>query len=291
MCSIGPNGGMDRRQSMDFVGKVGRKGVKKDKNGCNLVKNLLYCIGQSIIFRQGGENGQMVRLDKYLSERGLASRRELKDLIRAGRVLVDGVPAKNPELKIDPELAQVSVDGTRINAARYRTYMLDKPLGVVTAREDEKEKTVLDLLPPELRRLELFPVGRLDKDTSGLLLLTNDGDFAHRVISPKSAVEKCYSALVEGELSPEDVEAFRAGLVLRDGTRCLPAGLEILEPDRCLVYVTEGKYHQVRRMLASRGKPVLALRRLSIGSLRLDDALGPGGWKELGPEDLCRVFS
>ena len=124
-----------------------------------------------------------------------------------------------------------------------------------------------------------------------MLLLTNDGDFAHRVISPKSAVEKCYCASVEGTASREDAEAFREGLTLRDGTRCLPAGLEILADGRLLVTVTEGKYHQVRRMLASRGLPVLELRRLSIGGLRLDEKLGPGGWKELSQEDLCRVFS
>ena len=136
----------------------------------------------------------------------------------------------------------------------------------------------------------LSPVGRLDKDTSGLLLLSNDGDFLHRVISPKSAVEKCYCATVEGEPDEEDVKAFREGLLLRDGTECLPAKLELLGNGRCLVRVTEGKYHQVRRMLASRGLPVKELKRLSIGNLLLDENLGPGGWKELGQEDLCRVF-
>ena len=194
----------------------------------------------------------MLRLDKYLSDRGAGSRRELRDLIRNGRVSVNGLTATQPEMKIDPDTAVVLLDGNRISASRYRTFMMDKPLGVVTATEDREEKTVIDLLPPELRRLGLFPVGRLDKDTSGLLLLTNDGDFAHRVISPKSAVEKCYCAKVEGTASSEDVAAFREGLTLRDGTHCQSAGLEILEDGRCLVRVTEGKYHQVRRMLASR---------------------------------------
>ena len=233
----------------------------------------------------------MLRLDKFLSEQGLASRRELKDIIRSGRVSVDGQRVTNPEMKIDPERSAVTLDGERISAQRFHTFMLDKPLGVVTATEDSREKTVLDLLPPELRRMGVFPVGRLDKDTSGLLLLTNDGDLAHRVISPKSAVEKCYSAKVDGVLTEEDVEAFRSGLVLKDGTRCLPAELTILEADSCLVRLTEGKYHQVRRMLASRGKPVLTLRRVSIGALELDAALGPGGWKELDEAALCRVFS
>ena len=233
----------------------------------------------------------MLRLDKFLSERGVASRKELKEIIRSGRVCVDGVPQCRPEAKIDPERSVIQVDGKQISSRRSHSYMLHKPLGVVTATEDRSEKTVLDLLPPELRRLGLFPVGRLDKDTSGLLILTNDGDFAHRAISPKSTVEKCYSARVEGVLDEEDRRAFLEGITLKDGTRCLPAKLEILEKDLCLVHITEGKYHQVRRMLASRGKPVLTLHRLSIGALRLDESLAPGEWRELSEEDLCRVFS
>ena len=130
--------------------------------------------------------------------------------IRSGRAAVNGIPERSPERKIDPETDQVSFDSRIISASRFHTIMMDKPLGVVTATEDKREKTVLDLLPPELRRMGLFPVGRLDKDTSGLLLLTNDGDFAHRVISPKSAVEKCYCAIVEGEASAEDAAAFQA---------------------------------------------------------------------------------
>lgn len=232
-----------------------------------------------------------VRLDKYLADRGVASRKELREIVRSGRVAVNGVTVTEPERKLDPEAVTITLDGRELSASCLRYFMLDKPLGVVTATEDAREKTVLELFPPELRRLGIFPVGRLDKDTSGLLLLTNDGEFAHRVISPKSAVEKCYSAKVDGELDEEDVLAFREGLVLRDGTRCLPAVLEPLGSGLCLVRVTEGKYHQVRRMLASRGKPVLELRRLSIGALTLDETLGPGGWKELENEALCRVFS
>ena len=234
---------------------------------------------------------ERLRLDKFLADRGVASRKELRDIIRSGRVVVNGKPERRPETKVDPQTDVVSFDGRVLDASPSCTIMLDKPLGVVTATEDKTEKTVLDLLPPELKRRGLFPVGRLDKDTSGLLLLTNDGDFAHRVISPKSAVEKCYCASVEGRASEEDAAAFQEGLLLRDGTKCLPASLEILEDGRLLVTVTEGKYHQVRRMLASRGLPVLSLRRLSIGGLYLDESLGPGGWKELGQDDLCRVFS
>ena len=136
----------------------------------------------------------------------------------------------------------------------------------------------------------LFPVGRLDKDTSGLLLLTNDGELAHKIISPKSGIPKRYLAEVEGEPDAEDVRAFREGLVLGDGTQCLPAELELLGGKTCLVTVMEGKYHQVKRMLAARGKPVRALRRLAVGGLELDESLGPGGFRELTEEDLCKVL-
>ena len=232
-----------------------------------------------------------MRLDKLLADMGAASRRELREIIRAGRVQVAGVPETRPERKLDPDAAAVTLDGKTLRYRRYRYYMIDKPVGVVTAVEDKKQQTVLDLLPLELRRLGLFPVGRLDKDTSGLLLLTNDGDFAHRVISPKSCVKKQYYAEVEGEADEEDAAAFSRGIVLKDGTQCLPAELKPLGGGRCLVTVMEGKYHQVRRMLASRGKPVLALRRLSIGGLELGEALGPGGFRELDEQDLCTLFN
>lgn len=233
----------------------------------------------------------LIRLDKVLADLGLGSRRELKELIRGGHVRIDGVVCLKPEQKLEPERQKLSVDGEELLVRRLRYFMLDKPAGVVTATEDREQKTVLDLLPPELRRLGLFPVGRLDKDTSGLLLLTNDGEFAHRVISPKSCVEKRYYADINGEVTREDVAAFAAGLLLRDGTVCLPAGLERAGEHACCVTVTEGKYHQVKRMLASRGKPVQTLRRLSIGALVLDESLGPGGIRELTQEDLCKLFT
>lgn len=233
----------------------------------------------------------LYRLDRLLSEAGLASRRELKEIIKSGRVAVDGLAVTRPETKVDTDKSHVALDGREIRYSKYRYYMMDKPCGVLTATEDPKQKTVLDLVTPEMRRMGLFPVGRLDKDTSGLLLLTDDGDFAHRVISPKFCVEKMYYARVEGELGPEDAAVFEEGLVLRDGTRCLPAKLEILGAQECRVTVREGKYHQVRRMLASRENHVLELRRLSIGELELDENLGPGGFRELEQNDLCRVFS
>lgn len=232
----------------------------------------------------------LMRLDKMLADQGVASRKELREIIRSGRVCVDGATETHPERKLDPTLAAVTLDGERVGYRRFHYYMLDKPVGVVTATEDRRQRTVLDLLPAELRRLGLFPVGRLDKDTSGLLLLTDDGDFAHRVISPKSCVKKRYYAEVEGEADEQDALAFSRGIVLGDGTRCLPAELELLGGGRCLVTVMEGKYHQVRRMLASRGKPVLTLRRLSVGGLRLEESLGPGGFRELSEQDLCTLF-
>lgn len=232
-----------------------------------------------------------VRLDKFLADQGVASRKELREIIRSGRVQIEGYTVRKPEQKLDPEKEKVSLDGNVLGASALRYFLMDKPEGVLTATEDAEQQTVLDLLPPELQRLCLFPVGRLDKDTSGLLLLTNDGDFAHRVISPKSAVEKRYYARVDGNVDAEDAEAFRTGVVLRDGTKCLPARLEADGPGACFVTVVEGKYHQVKRMLASRGKPVLTLRRVAVGTLELTGPPQPGHWKELTKEDLCRVFS
>ena len=228
-------------------------------------------------------------MDKLLADLGVATRSELRDIIRSGRVQVDGAVVTHPEQRFDSEACRIVLDGKELNYSVFHYYMMDKPEGVLSVTEDRKQKTVLDLLPPELRRMGLFPVGRLDKDTSGLLLLTNDGEFSHRVISPKSGIEKRYEARVEGMPDEEDVRAFAEGLTLGDGTKCLPAKLEITGTDRCYVTVMEGKYHQVKRMLASRGKPVRTLRRLSVGALALD-LRAPGDFRELTQEDLCKVF-
>lgn len=232
----------------------------------------------------------MMRLDKLLCDMGIASRSELRQIIRSGRVLVDGAAVTAPEKRIDSDSSRIVLDGRELRYKRFHYYMMDKPSGVLSATEDSRQRTVLDLLPAELKRMGLFPVGRLDKDTSGLLLLTNDGDFAHRVISPKSGIWKLYLAKVDGELDAEDVRAFKEGLILADGTKCLSAGLELLGRGNCLVKVTEGKYHQVKRMLASRGAPVLELRRLTIGGLELDEKLGPGGFRELQDRELDMLF-
>lgn len=231
-----------------------------------------------------------MRLDKYLSDCGAASRRESKRLIRAGRVTVDGRPAAGPEQALEPETARVCLDGAPLRYSRFHYYMMDKPAGVLTATRDGAQKTVLDLLPPELRR-GLVPAGRLDKDTTGLLLLTDDGDYVHRVISPRSHVPKVYLARTDGMPTRADVERFARGVTLGDGTRCLPARLELLpEQGGCCVTVREGKYHMVKRMLAGCGTPVLALRRLAIGALELDASLGPGGFRALSAAEAERVF-
>lgn len=227
----------------------------------------------------------MERLDKIISATGKKSRREVREIVRQGRVLVDGKPAPAADMKVDPQTAVILLDGEPLGYEKFTYVMLHKPAGVLTATEDRRQETVLDLLPPELRRRALSPVGRLDKDTEGLLLLTNDGQLAHRLLSPKSHVDKVYYARVDGALEPGDIAAFAAGMTLGDGLECLPAGLEILSPTEALVTLREGKFHQVKRMLAARGKPVLYLKRLSMGWLRLDPALAPGAWRMLTEEE------
>lgn len=232
----------------------------------------------------------MERLDKLLAGTGKWSRREVKGLVRQGLVRVDGRLAASAEDKLDPASAIVTVAGETISLCRFTYVMLHKPAGVLTATEDRKQPTVLDLLPPELRRIGLAPVGRLDKDTEGLLLLTNDGELAHRLLSPKYHVEKRYLARVDGELSAADAEAFARGMTLGDGLECLPAGLEVL-PDRvCIVTLREGKFHQVKRMLAARGAPVLYLKRLSMGPLTLDDSLAAGAYRLLRAEEISALY-
>lgn len=232
----------------------------------------------------------MERLDKLLAGTGKWSRREVKALVRQGLVRVDGRLAASAEDKLDPAAAIITVAGETIALHRFTYVMLHKPAGVLTATEDRKQPTVLDLLPPELRRIGLAPVGRLDKDTEGLLLLTNDGELAHRLLSPKYHVDKRYLARVDGELSAADAEAFARGMTLGDGLECLPAGLEVL-PDRvCVVTLREGKFHQVKRMLAARGAPVLYLKRLSMGPLTLDDSLAAGAYRLLRAEEISALY-
>ena len=222
----------------------------------------------------------MERLDKFLCDSGAGTRSQVKAILKSGRVTVDGKPEKDGSRKIDPDKNAVCLDGGVLGGKRRMVVMLNKPAGYVTATEDPVEKTVMELLPPEMKHLELKPVGRLDKATEGLLLFTNDGDLLHRLISPKKEVPKVYYARHEGTAGEEDVAAFAAGLTLRDGTVCLSAKLEPLGVGESLVTVCEGKYHQVRRMMASRNMTVLYLERRQEGCLTLG-ALPRGQVREL----------
>lgn len=222
----------------------------------------------------------MERLDKILAATGLCSRREVKELVRQGRVQVDGMTAVSPQQKVEAETAAITLDGRAVTYRRYTYVMLHKPAGLLSATEDSRQATVLSLLPPELQKQGLAPVGRLDKDTEGLLLLTNDGPLTHRLLSPKYRIDKVYYARIDGAVDAADCAAFAAGVPLSDFT-CLPATLQPLGPGECLVTVQEGKFHQVKRMLGARGKPVTYLKRLAMGPLRLDETLPCGQWRLL----------
>ena len=228
----------------------------------------------------------MERLDKFLCDSGVGTRSQVKAILKSGRVTVDGKPEKDNSRKIDPKTQSICLDGELLSGKRRCVVMLNKPAGFVTATEDPVERTVMELLPDELKHLDVKPVGRLDKATEGLLLFTNDGDLLHRLISPKKEVPKVYYARHEGEAGQADVEAFAAGLTLRDGTVCLPARLEPLGAGESLIAVCEGKYHQVRRMMASRGMTVLYLERRQEGNLVLGD-LPRGQVRELTEEEIA----
>ena len=227
----------------------------------------------------------MERLDKFLCDSGAGTRSQVKVILKMGRVTVDGKVEKDNSRKIAPETQMITLDGEVLGGKRRVVVMLNKPAGFVTATEDPVEKTVMELLPLEMKYLDLKPVGRLDKATEGLLLFTNDGDLLHRLISPKKEVPKIYYARHEGQAEQTDVDAFAAGLTLRDGTVCLPAVLQPLGPGESLVTVCEGKYHQVRRMMASRNMTVLYLERRQEGALTLGD-LPRGQVRELTEAEI-----
>ena len=212
----------------------------------------------------------MMRLDKFLCDCAVGTRSQVKSILKAGRVTVDGMTEKDGSRKISPEQA-VCLDGEALTATGTVVVMLNKPAGFVTATTDEKEPTVMELLSADIRKLDVKPVGRLDKQTEGLLLFTNDGDLLHRLISPKKEIPKVYYARHQGTATAEDVQAFANGLTLGDGTVCLPAKLEIIGEGESLITVCEGKYHQVRRMMASRGMSVDYLERREEGKLTLGD--------------------
>ena len=231
----------------------------------------------------------MERLDKFLCDCGVGTRSQVKAILKSGRVTVDGVPERDNGRKIDPTTQSICFDGEALNRQSRVVVMLNKPAGYVTATQDAREKTVMELLPANMKHLDLKPVGRLDKATEGLLLFTNDGDLLHRLISPKKEVPKVYYARHEGTATEEDVEAFKQGLTLADGTKCLPAVLEPLAPGESRITVCEGKYHQVRRMMASREMPVTYLERQQEGALTLGD-LPRGEVRQLTEEEIMSLL-
>ena len=213
----------------------------------------------------------MERLDKFLCDSGAGTRSQVKLILKAGRVTVDGAVERDNSRKIDPAKQTVCLDGERLGGWQRLVVMLNKPAGFVTATEDPTDRTVMELLPQELKRKDLKPVGRRDKQTEGLLLFTNDGDLLHKLISPKNEIPKIYYARHEGQAGDEDVAVFASGRTLRDGTECLPAKLEPIGPGESKITVCEGKYHQVRRMMAARGMTVDYLERREEGFLTLGD--------------------
>lgn len=235
----------------------------------------------------------MERLDKYLVARGKGSRREVQKLIRGGAVTVNGTVCRSPEQKINPEQDAVTVSGQAVCADGHIYIMLNKPAGVVSATEDRHDRTVLDILPPELKRPGLFPAGRLDRDTEGLLIITDDGDFAHRMLSPRKHVMKQYVAKLDGEITEDMIRRFEEGVTFADGTVCRPAQLRVRsETDRTvgIVGICEGKYHQVKKMFATTGRKVVHLQRISIGNLYLDSNLPIGNAKKLTKLDIDSIF-
>ena len=234
----------------------------------------------------------LLRLDKILAETGRYSRGGAAAMIKRGLVTVDGALALSGAQKCDPECAVISVCGEPLVYKKYVYLMMNKPAGVITATEDNMHGTVIDLLSDELKGRGLFPVGRLDKDTDGLLLLTDDGDFAHRVISPSSGIYKRYFVRADCAFTREEVAGFSRGIILRDNTKCLPALLEISGDDNFTAHVEimEGKYHQIKRMMSVIGKKVLALRRVAIGKLFLDERLAPGEYRELTEHEISVIF-
>ena len=259
-----------------------------------------------------------MRLDKYLSDMGVATRSESKKIIKAGRITIDGEVITDPAFHVS-DIHSVSLDDTPLSYQEHLYYMLHKPQGVITATKDNSKKTILDLINQKDRIRELFPVGRLDKDTEGLLLITDDGALAHELLSPKKHVDKTYCAIVTGKVTQEDVDAFAAGLEIDGGEVCLPASLNV-ESTTCLkglsteyrqkfppkseanlseddalsfirITIREGKYHQIKRMCKKRGHEVLYLKRLTMGPLTLDESLPLGAYRPLTPEEISLLKS
>ncbi|SHJ70161.1 ribosomal small subunit pseudouridine synthase A [Clostridium cavendishii DSM 21758] len=237
----------------------------------------------------------MERLDKVLSNLGYGTRKELKQIIKKGYVKVNNIIVKDNGLQIDPEKDIIHVNDEEVIYREFIYLMMNKPDGVISATFDNRDETVIDLLCYEHQVFEPFPVGRLDKDTVGLLLLTNDGDLNHKLISPKWHVDKVYYAEINMPIDEADIKAFKDGVILDDGYKCMEAELEIIEnlqdSARVKVTVQEGKYHQVKRMFESRGKKVVYLKRTNFGNLALDESLEEGEYRELTQEELDILYS
>jgi len=233
----------------------------------------------------------ILRLDKFLKDQGIAVRSEARELIRKGLVTVNDDIVKDPGIHVNTDEDTIKIRGIRIDYRQFVYYMLNKPKGVITATEDKTLKTVLDLLPDEIRRRGVFPVGRLDKDTEGLLLITNDGAFAHNLLSPKKGVKKLYEALLDSYPGEEAIKKFEEGVYIGDNYTALPAKLEYIskDPARALVEIYEGKFHQVKRMFKAVGSTVLELKRLKMGDVWLDQSLKPGEFRELTTEEILKL--
>lgn len=230
----------------------------------------------------------MDRIDKIIASQGQYSRSEVKKLVKSGRVTLDGRVLRSSDEKADPDVNVIAIDGKAIGYKKHLYIMLNKPQGVVSATDDREHETVIDLVPKDLRRDGLFPAGRLDGDTVGFVLITDDGDFAHEILSPKNHIMKTYHATLQRELTQEDIDAFRNGIELRDGTLCLEAEVTPIDSDvpMAQVKICEGKYHQVKRMFAALGNKVLYLKRVKMGELSLDENLEEGQCREITPEEL-----
>lgn len=233
-----------------------------------------------------------LRIDKILSNVGYGSRAEIKKYCKYGIIFVNGEVVNNPGLQVDPENDEIIFDGEKVNYREFIYIMLNKPGGYISATYDKFDPIVLDLIDPSYLVFEPFPVGRLDKDTEGLLVLTNDGQLSHRVLSPKKHVPKTYYAKVEGKVTNEDVLEFEKGVVLDDGYKTMPSKLNILKSDEISeieLTINEGKFHQVKRMFESVGKKVVYLKRLSMGNLKLDESLALGEYRELTLDEIKQI--
>lgn len=230
----------------------------------------------------------MDRLDKIIVSQGKYSRKEVKKLVSLGKITVDGKLINKSDIKIDSERAKIRIDGVEIKIKNSIYLILNKPKGYISATEDKKDKTVLDLVPENLFHKDLFPAGRLDKDTTGLMILTNDGKFAHNILSPRKHVKKTYKVEIDINITENMVKGFEKGIVLKDGI-CKPSKLEILSNQICMVTLTEGRYHQIKRMFGSFGAKVINLHRISIGNLYLPKNLKFGDCRELTSQELEKI--